>query len=301
MSFRLIGGFLSASYNALSSGLYQGIWTLRQVLQAIGNSTWSGIVPNGQTSYLSQGTYSWTAPAGVTSVSVVCVGPTLDWANNSYYGRGGGGLGWKNNIPVVPGNSYTVVVGNSSLGTDSYFIDTSTVKGGCATGNSTGGTYVGDGGGNGGDGGAYGGGVYSGGGGGAGGYSGNGGNGGAGGSNNGSAAATNSGGGGGGASNYPSAGGFAAGGGGVGIYGKGSDGAGGIFGTSANYEPSGGRGGSYGSNGSFANTGGAYGPASVGGGMAGTGSSVSGGPYSGAVRIIYGTGRSFPSTLTGNL
>lgn len=299
MSFRLIGGFLSTYYNAFSSGLYQGVWTLRQVLQAIGNGTWSGISPNGQTSYLTQGTYSWTAPAGVTSVCVVCIGPTLNWANYSYYGRGGGGLGWKNNIPVISGNSYTVVVGNSSLGTDSYFIDTSTVKGGCATSNSTGGTYVGDGGGNGGNGGAYGGGSVSGGGGGAGGYSGNGGNGSS--SGNGSAADSNSGGGGGGAANYPPAGMFPGGGGGVGIYGKGPDGAGGVYSTTSSNTLGGGRGGSYGINGSSSNTNGAYGSAAVGGGMAGLSTEVSGGPYSGAVRIIYGNGRSFPSTLTGNL
>eukprot|EP00047_Mylnosiga_fluctuans_P024645 m.166012 g.166012 ORF g.166012 m.166012 type:complete len:97 (-) comp9897_c1_seq16:77-367(-) len=32
------------------------------------------------------------------------------------YGGGGGGLGWKNNIPVVPGQSYTVVVGAGGSG-----------------------------------------------------------------------------------------------------------------------------------------------------------------------------------------
>jgi hypothetical protein len=299
MSFRYIGGFLSSSYNAFSSGLYQGLWTLRQVLQAIGNGTWSGIVPNGQAQYTSAGTYTWTAPAAVTSVSVVCIGPTLNWANNAYFGRGGGGLGWKNNISVVPGNTYTVVVGDSSNGNASYFISAGTVSGGSASGNSTGGTYVGDGGGNGGDGGSYPGTGSGAGGGGTGGYAGNGGNGGASGANSGSAAATNSGGGGGGAGGTSSS--FGGGGGGVSIYGKGPDGAAGIYGAAANYEPAGGRGGSYGANGSFSNTGGAYGPAQYGGGMAGTGASVSGGPYGGAVRIIYGTGRAFPSTLTGNL
>jgi hypothetical protein len=32
--------------------------------------------------------------------------------------------------------------------------------------------------------------------------------------------------------------------------------------------------------------------------MAGTGASVSGGPYAGGVRIIWGSGRAFPSTDT---
>lgn len=55
-------------------------------------------------------------------------------------GGGGGGLGWANNIPVVPGQSYNVVIGaggvngsstnqNGTDGGDSYFISTSTVAG----------------------------------------------------------------------------------------------------------------------------------------------------------------------------
>lgn len=283
MSMRYKGARLS---NTAPSGYVAGLWTLRQQLQA-------AVPPsNGSQSYTVVGTYSWVAPAGVTSVCVVCIGATLDWANNAYYGRGGGGLGWKNNITVVPGNSYTVVVGDSGSGNDSYFISTSTVKGGTATASSTGGTYTGDGGGNGGNGGANSGSGSGAGGGGAGGYAGNGGNGGARGANNGSAAATNSGGGGGGAGG--TSGSFGGGGGGVSIYGIGATGAGGIYNAATNYEPGGGRGGSYGANGSFSNTGGAYGSAVTGGGIAGTAASVSGGPYPGAVRIIWGS-LSFPS------
>jgi hypothetical protein len=51
-----------------------------------------------------------------------------------------GGLGWKNNIPVVPGTNYTVFVGiggtsaaygssNGTAGQQSYFIDNTTVAG----------------------------------------------------------------------------------------------------------------------------------------------------------------------------
>lgn len=32
-----------------------------------------------------------------------------------HYGGSGGGLGWTNDIPVTPGNSYTVVVGDGGL------------------------------------------------------------------------------------------------------------------------------------------------------------------------------------------
>ena len=104
-----------------------------------------------QAAFTAAGTFSWTAPTNVRSVCVVCVGGGS---------RGGaGGLGWKNNISVIPGQSYTVVVGNYSNGGTagtSYFINTGTVSGIGGSGD-TGGGYTGDGGGYGGNGG-YGGG-----------------------------------------------------------------------------------------------------------------------------------------------
>ena len=108
--------------------------------------------PIGQVAYTTPGTYSWTAPAGVTSVSVVAIGGGGGFSQISAslspytgHGGGGGGLGWKNNIAVTPGQSYTVVVGaaggnpagtnmslasNGTNGGDSYFINATTVKGG---------------------------------------------------------------------------------------------------------------------------------------------------------------------------
>ena len=59
----------------------------------------------GQQEYTTAGTYSWTAPAGVTSVCVVCVGgggAGYSAPDTSRSSAGGGGLGWKNNITVVP-------------------------------------------------------------------------------------------------------------------------------------------------------------------------------------------------------
>jgi len=299
MSFKYLGGYLSATYDALGDGFYKGVWTLKDVIYALSLSRWSGIVPAGQDQYTSVGTYSWTAPAGVTSVSVVCIGTSQKWANNARYGRGGGGLGYKNNIPVIPGNSYTVQVGSASSGTSSYFISTATVEGQPSSGNSTGGGYTGDGGGNGGDGGTYFGSGIGAGGGGAGGYAGNGGNGAPSGAFSGSPAATNSGGGGGGAGGTSSS--FGAGGGGVGIWGLGPDGVGGVYNSGSGVTSTGGGGGSYGNVGAASNTGGAGSPAIYGGGTAGTQASVSGGgDTNGAVRIIYGSGRAFPSTLTSN-
>ena len=131
------------------------------------------------------GTFSWTVPPNVKTISVVAIGggggcgyiPT-----NSNQGGGGGGLGWKNNIAVQPGSNITVVVGAGGTrysfgaypGNESYVINNTTVRGG-AGGYAFGSgftTYVGDGGGNGGQ--SY---FFQSAGGGAGGYSGNGGNG----------------------------------------------------------------------------------------------------------------------------
>jgi hypothetical protein len=247
----------------------------------------------GQQAYTSAGSYSWVAPSGITSVSVVAVGG--GGGGSASYGAGAGGaLGYKNNYTVIPGNSYTVFVGNgcsgSVSGTASYFVNTCTLRAGGggraqAPGSGIGGTYTGDGGGNGGP-------SFSGQGGGAGGYSGNGGSGGGG--PGGSGAAGAGGGGGGGGFTACGCGIFRANGGGVGILGEGTSGAGGT--NNGTYAQAQGKGGSGGANG--CTNGGAYGG---GGGYRDTPPSDRSGA-GGAVRIIWpGTSRSFPSTCTGNL
>ena len=259
----------------------------------------------GSQSYTAAGTYSWVAPSGVTSVSVVAVGGGGGGTSNYGTGRksgSGGGLGYKNNYAVTPGNSYTVVVGAGGLGLAavcagnpgncSYFVSTAVVKGGkgiSAKSSGAGGTYTGDGGGCGGISGR----GYSGGGG-AGGYSG------AGGAGaqcytygNAGAACGGGGGGGGGACGGLPAG----GGGGVGLYGKGATGAGGT-GLSA-----GGKKGSGGSDGGNPDAGN-YGGGGGGGSYYVCCSCVTyyrgGNGGSGAVRILWpGNTRTFPSTCVG--
>jgi len=215
--------------------------------------TFSMVAP-GQTEYVEPGTYYWECPEGVTEVSVVAVG---GGAGGTYAvtapGGCGGGLGWKNNVPVTPGELYQVVVGSGggggsspTAGGDSYFISTATVCGygglvGISTGSAIGGGFVGDGGGNGGGTGA----TYShkaSGGGGAGGYSGDGGKGGEY-ERNGLAGDGGGAGGGGGCGYNDTAG----GGGGVGIYGEGDSGAGGGGSTSDAGAGLPGSGGEYGS------------------------------------------------------
>ena len=260
--------------------------------------------PIGQIEYTTTGTYIWTAPTGVASVCAVAVGGgggggSADGSGGG--GGGGGGLGWRNNISVVPGQSYTIVVGRAGLrdsathGGDSYFISTSTVAGlgGRSSSNASGGAgggRVGDGGGNGGTPNASGT-ADSTGGGGAGGYSGNGG---------GSAinvngvAGSGGGGGGGGAGGSSDA---ASGGGGVGIYGQGANGAGGVY--TSDDAGAGGGGGSGGQAGGAGtarpnNNGGNFG----GGGGGAEIDGEAGNGANGAVRLIWGTGRAFPATRT---
>ena len=297
--------------------------------------TFAVALPVGQALYgtnVGPGTYSWVAPTGVTSVSVVAIGGgaggSYAWANNA---GGGGGLGWKNNITVTPGASYTVVVGAGGLysygsstssypgmiGGNSYFISTGTVAGyggatGLGSGSNANGTpisgdcsygagYTGDGGGVGGNAQSYQGG------GGAGGYAGYGGRG--------YTYAGATGGGANGGAYYSSTYGTGAGGG-TGLNGQGTSGSRFAFTSDdVNYVYStstssggGGEGGSGGQNGrqgengqGYTNwgsngqiRGGAY-----GGGGGGPGTSYGGGNGGqGGVRIIWGAGRAFPSTLT---
>lgn len=266
---------------------------------------------SGQVAYTTAGTYSWTAPAGVTSVSVVAVGGGggggYQWSSG---GGGGGGLGWKNNISVTPGQTYEVVVGaagpyqpnatsSAAAGGNSYFISLATVSGygggqggpsATSSGGGRGGGYVGDGGGRGGDG-AYEG-SWTRAGAGAGGYSGNGADSG---NSTGTAAPTGSGAGAAGGY-YSSTYGVPAGGG-VGIFGRGADGVarGNYYGGGGGSGGANGRGGEgSGESGYYNINGGDY-----GGGGGGSGTSYGGGPGGkGAVRIIWGAGRSFPNTLT---
>jgi len=283
--------------------------------------------PAGQTAYTSPGTYTFTVPAGVTSISVVCVGAGAGGADASLGGTagGGGGLSYVNSISTTPGESLTVYVGQGTAGAQqtgtniainrySYLKRSSTTLASAICdigGNANVDSYWYKGGyPDVGTGGTAGNGVV--GGGGAGGYSGNGGLGG----NVQSDGNAGSGGGGGGGSGNgyytdPSCNTFATGGGGgggVGILGEGSSGAGGTLTndglTSVN--AGGGGGGSSGGSGSGSGrnaNGGAAG--AYGGGGGGRGEANPGAGSSGAVRIIWAGGsgvtRAFPSTNTGNL
>lgn len=294
--------------NTNISKAYLGITEIKKVILGT-TEVWTSFVPFGDAFYTIPGTYSWTAPAGVTSVSVVAVGG--GGGGNSQNGAGGhggagGGLGWKNNIQVVPGQTYTVVVGaggaratsaTAGNGGNSYFINLSTVagnggQGGADNSGSTGGTFVGDGGGNGGDVPSHTSTTAATGGGGAGGYTGNGGAAGA--IGNAGNPGNGGGGGGGGAGGSSDA---AGAGGGVGLLGEGLSGSAGSYGGD-NGGPGGG--GSGGANGS-ANPGSTSNPSTggnYGGGGGGAELNNENGPGgSGAVRIIWGNGANYPNPI----
>lgn len=188
----------------------------------------------GQQAYTTNGTYTFTIPSGVTSVSVVCVGGgggSCGCAGSSSYsgaGGGGGGLAY-GTFTVTAGNTITVVVGaagspgtnvNSTTNIAGTGGESRVTYGGTNmlrayggsggrwgnTGSNAGGGYLiatgvtSSGGGNGGSGGGSLNNNGGGGGGGAGGYGGNGGNAGAGNSGVGGTGSSGGGGGGGGQS-----------------------------------------------------------------------------------------------------
>ena len=243
--------------------------------------------PAGQIYWEDPGTYTWTPPVGVTEISIVCVGAGGGTRNPPAGGAGGADLRWRNGISVSYGTNYVVTVGlpggeagwtsgdggaggSSMFGTtglpNAYLVASGgygyKTSGYDARPDDSHGIGGAIGGGNGGNGGGTNGWR---GGGGAGGYSGNGGSGFTG------SWTIGSGGGGAGGSGSN-------GGGGVGIFGEGDSGT------------ENGEGGSGGGN-STGNKGGKYGGGASEGRDGGKG----------AVRIIWGSNRSFPSTNTGNM
>ena len=274
------------------------------------DSTFSTITDaTGQQLFTSNGTF--TVPSGVTSIAIVCIGAGgggggSDQDDELGGGGGGGALAYVNNITTTPGQSLTVTVGTGgnnggSKQDGSAGGNSSVVLGGttlCSAGGGQGGAIVDNGGaggaggtvitGTGGSGGSGGNAINGttgngGGGGGAGGYSGNGGNGVA---NNSTATGGN------GAGGAAGGAGRNAGGGGVDVLGEGTSGTGGAAGDGGG----GGSGGDDGGSGATGGVGGLYG----GGGAGASGADGAGSDAgaNGAVRIIWGTGRSFPSTLT---
>jgi hypothetical protein len=284
------------------------------------------LIVSGQQNFTSTGQSTFTVPTGVTSVNFLLIGgggggsaSTLSSNGVSGGGGGGGALSWRNGYTVTPGQTLYITVGsggsggssssnnNATAGGDSYVrigSHSGTIVGragggakglyNATTGFASGGvnyssTYGGggsvSGGGNGGKGGCGSNGNTGGGGGGAGGYSGQGGQGSQGTAYNETGGWGGGGGGGTGANSLTSA--VTFGGGGVGILGEGTSGGAGH--TTYNKQGSPGSGGTN---------------QTYGGGGAGAeddSPSSGGNGAQGAVRIIWGSNRSYPSTNTGDV
>lgn len=245
------------------------------------------------------GTFTWICPAGVTNATAVAIGGGAGGGGGGYYGGGGGATRYISSYATTPGSSYTVVVGaggaggpgtNASAGQSGGNSTVFGMTAGGATNTTAGSGSGGTGGGNGGYGSQPGG--TGGGGGGAGGYTGTGGQ-------AGSPGSAGSGGGGGGGGNGGASGdNYYGGGSGGGQYITGtlSNGAGGTY----NSTGAGGGGGAAGGIGIFGGGGGGGGRAFIICGCCGFWSYDAGtAGQGGAVRIVYGSGRSFPTTSVG--
>lgn len=247
----------------------------------------------GQQVFTASGTF--TVPAGVTEICAVAVGRGQNGAagdGDATPGRGGKGgtLSYTNALSVTPGESLTVTIATSTSGStgETTLKRSSTVLLAARAGGQTSGqANVGT---------SFAGGTtpapssdYGSGGGGAGGYSAAGGAGG--GSGVGGSSGAGGSGGGGGCGN---SGEYSGGGGGVGLLGAGTNG---TAGSASGGGGGGGSGGAAGASGGTGSAGGGYGGGGGGGNVDYAGGSGGGG----AVRIIWGAGRSYPSTNTGDV
>ena len=79
--------------------------------------------------FTTTGAGTWTVPAGVTSVSVVCIGGGAKGilSDSAANGGGGGGLRWYNNLTVTPGSTINLSIGagTATTGGDTWFNGTS--------------------------------------------------------------------------------------------------------------------------------------------------------------------------------
>ena len=298
-----------------------GLWDVTETytdsnVPAIGEVLFSTVQTN----------YSWTVPDGATSVSIICVGgggsgaaSTSSSNGVSGGGGGGGGLHWINSVSATPGETLTINIGAGGAGgsasgqnDNTSGLPSNVSRGGTLLAQATGGalgaynlstatdqalggipsTGLGGGGGNGGPGRGGASGNGGSGGGGAGGYSGAGGRGGWYLSSYTPADGAGGGGGGGGAVNGFT-GTITTGGGGVNVYGEGTSG------SEASANNTGSQTTTRGFQGSPVGTSAATGVYGGGGTGAEDDSPGAGGTGSaGVVRIIWGAGRSFPSTNT---
>ena len=85
--------------------------------------SWFTAAP-GEEVFTTPGTFNWEVPTGVTSICLVAIGGGAAGGNFTQYplgvepgeGGAGGGLVWANDLPVTPGQSLQVIVGGEAKG-----------------------------------------------------------------------------------------------------------------------------------------------------------------------------------------
>ena len=114
---------LSQAFNSRVSLNDENVRSLAGILSgtiSLENFYGKSVYVYGQQEFTFPGTHTWVCPEGVTAVSVLCIGGGGGGDAGSDLigvggGGGGGGLAYRNNIPVIPGQSYTIVVGNGGF------------------------------------------------------------------------------------------------------------------------------------------------------------------------------------------
>lgn len=78
----------------------------------------------GSAIFQNAGSFKWKCPAGVTNISVVVIAAgtmgTYNTVTKLIVGGSGGNVRYKNNIPVVPGQDYDIIVGQIQWGQSPY-------------------------------------------------------------------------------------------------------------------------------------------------------------------------------------
>lgn len=110
-------GGIIGTVNTPNTSIASGVWNLNALYDAVSSYNWPGIfVPPGQQIYTTPGTYNFTVPAGITQISFVAIGAggTGDDGNEGDGGGGGGGggaLAYANNVNVTSGMTIVITVG----------------------------------------------------------------------------------------------------------------------------------------------------------------------------------------------
>lgn len=113
----------AAQSDYVSTAIRWGVFSRQAKGTAIGQCQWFPVLeligkfvpPQGQVEWTTPGTYEWTVPEGVNEVAVMIYSAGEQGKasfGNSVTGGKGGQNRWKNNIPVIPGEKYSIVVGS---------------------------------------------------------------------------------------------------------------------------------------------------------------------------------------------